>query len=110
MGSEKLFKEWMAAVDKRDRMLSRATYGTEAYHKLQEDEDKKCAALVNYIKEGLREDYGSMEFCYCEIEDSCSSQAAEAFSCWSDESLAEERFMYVGKLKPLKFERIFNNH
>lgn len=110
IGSEQLFETWMKAVDKRDQMMSRLTYGTEAYNKLQEDEDKKCAALVNYIKEGLRQEYGDMLFCYSEIDNDSSSIAVEMFDCWSDESLAQERFTYISKMKPLKFERIFSNH
>lgn len=110
VGSETLFEEWMKAMDKCDQILGRAEYGTEAYCKLQEDADKKRAALVNYIKEGLRKEYGDMKLCYSVIDDHCFSATAEAFGCNSNECLAYKRFMYVKKLKPLKFEQIFNNH
>lgn len=114
LGSEKPYEELMNAADNCHQMISqgisRTESSTEAYCKSQKDYDAKYAALVNYIKEGLRQEYGDMKFCYSEIEDNSSSTAAEEFDCWSDESLAQERFMYVDQLKPLKFHRIFNNH
>lgn len=102
-----------AALDtykKKEPPSGKYNYKDPEWKAFYDKEDALLHQVVDDCKTVLRPYWGETKFCYSEIEDNNCSDIAEIFECWSDEDLADERFVYVDSLKKLKFKRVYSNH